>query len=179
MSPPPSTPKSHGPPGPDELAPFYTTYTRLVPAADIRATLAADQRSTGEFFAGLTEAQADHRYAAGKWSVREVIGHIIDAEWVFGQRALWISRGVDIALPGMEQDDFAAGANYAAVPLGDLRAQFDHLRSAGLLQYATFTDAMLLRRGTASGTVFSVRALLYIICGHARHHLEVIRQRYL
>ncbi len=166
-------------PGPDEYESFYSTYVGLVTELDIVAVLEADGVAMLDFLGALTEVQADHSYAPGKWSLRQLIGHMIDAEWIFCQRAIWFARGAMAELPGMDQDEWAAAAAYDDVSVRDLCTQFNHLRSAGLMQYRQFSDAVMSQRGRASGCEFSVRALLYILAGHARHHEGVIRERYL
>lgn len=167
-----------GRPAVDEYAPFYQGYVRLVPETAIDEVLDAQLGTVVALIDDLTEARADHRYAAGKWSVREVIGHLIDTEWVFAGRILWFARGSGEPLPGMDQDEFSAAAHYDRVPLAALRGQFTHVRAAGLAQYRTFSPEVMARRGTASDCEFSVRALLYILAGHVRHHLRVLEERY-
>lgn len=167
-----------GRPAVDEYAPFYETYVGLVPETAIDAVLDVQLGRVVALVEGLTEAEADYRYAEGKWSVRELIGHLIDAEWVFANRAIWFARGNPGPMPGMDQDDFAAAAGYDRVSLTTLVQQFTHIRSAGLMQYRAFSEATLNRRGIASDCEFTVRGLLYILAGHVRHHLRMLEERY-
>jgi len=167
-----------GSPSVGEYAPFYETYVRLVPETAIDDVLAGQLILVGDLIEGLDEARGGYRYAPGKWSVRELLGHMVDTEWVFAGRALWFARGGQ-ALPGMDQDDFSAAAQHDAVSLTDLREQFLSVRAAGLAQYRTFSEATLRQRGVASGCEFSVRSLLFILAGHVRHHLRVLEERYL
>lgn len=168
-----------GRPAANEYDPFYETYVGLVPETSLDVVLEQQLGIVARLIAGLSESQADHRYAPGKWSVREVIGHVIDAEWVFSNRALWFARANPGPLPGMDQDDFASAAVYDAVSLATLGEQFQSIRAAGLAQYRTFSEQVLARRGIASDAEVSVRALLYILAGHLRHHLRVLEERYL
>ena len=168
-----------GRPASDEYDPFYETYVGLVPETSLDEVLDQQLEIVANLIAGLSESKADHRYAPGKWSIREVIGHVIDTEWVFSNRALWFARGNPGPLPGMDQDDFARASVYDGVALPILAEQFQSIRAAGLAQYRTFSEQILGRRGTASGGEVSVRALLYILAGHLRHHLRVLEDRYL
>ena len=164
-------------PEPDELDAFYATYVDKVPDGDILDILEAQHTEALALYRGLTPADLDHRYAAGKWSVREVVGHLVDTEWVFTTRALRIARGDTTPLPGVDQDVLIAGADFAHRPFESLVTEYDHLRSAGRTLFASFGDQVLDRRGTASGFPISVRALLYIVAGHERHHHGVLRER--
>ena len=167
-----------GRPSPGEYAPFYESYVRLVPETGIDEALQEQLAIVGNLLDGLSEDLGGYRYAPNKWSVRELIGHLIDTEWVFAGRALWIARGGQ-PLPGMDQDEFCAAAHHDRVSLADLRWQFLSIREAGLAQYRTFSASALSERGVASGCEFSVRSLLFILVGHVRHHLRVLEERYL
>ena len=167
-----------GRPSADEYAPFYESYVGLVPETGIDEVLSEQLHLVGRLMDGLSEDSGGYRYAPDKWSVREVLGHIVDTEWVFAGRALWLARGGP-ALPGMDQEDFSAAAQHDAMTLAALREQFLSIRTAGLAQYRTFSEVTLGKRGVASGCEFSVRSLLFILAGHVRHHLRVLEDRYL
>jgi len=166
-------------PSPDEYAPYYHKYVSLVPAGDVLATLAEQGTAAADLWAGLDEARAGRRYAPGKWSVKEVVGHLLDTERVFALRALWFARGGAGPLPSMEQDDWVAAGCFDARRLADLAAEYAVLRRASLLQFGSFDAGALGRRGVASGREITVRAFPWLIAGHERHHLTVIRERYL
>ena len=166
-------------PGPGEFAVYYANYVKLVPDGDVLATLARELQRTEALLGKLPAAKADYRYAPGKWSLKEVLGHIVDGEWVFTYRALHFARGDKAPLPSMEQDEFMAGANFASMPMSALLAELRHLRAANAILFASFGPEVLERRGVASGNEFSVRALPWIIAGHAIHHVGVIESRYL
>ena len=167
-------------PGADEYAPYYGRYIERVPAGDVTQTLEAGLRDTLALLGSqAARSRADHRYAAGKWSVKEVLGHVIDAERVFAYRALAIARGETASLPNMEQDDYAAHANSNARTLADLVSEFKHVRASTLDLLRHLDERAWLRRGVVNAKPTSVRALAHIIAGHERHHLKVLRARYL
>ena len=162
-----------------DCAPYYFTYINEVAAdEDILAVLADLGRSTGALLAPLQEAQAGHRYAPGKWTVREVIGHLADSERVFTYRALTIGRGDRTALPGFEENEWAAASNADSRSLADLACELQAVRSATLALFRSFGPAEWERTGTANGQPLAVRALPWIVAGHERHHLQVLRERY-
>ena len=160
-------------------ADFYADYVRKAPEGDIVASLKTQLVTSGETFARITEEQGSYRYAAGKWSVKAVLGHLVDTEWIFGYRALRFARGDSTPLAGMDQDDYVAGARFETRTVDSLRQEFHHLRSAGIALFDSLDDEVLERRGRASECDFTVKALLYIIAGHHAHHVEVLRERYL
>lgn len=166
-------------PGPDEYADFYAGYIEHVPDGDILAILQDQRRSIPTFLRGLSPEQADHRYAPGKWSVKEAIGHMTDTERVMGYRALRIARGDRTPLPGYDQDDYVETAGFADRALPALVAEFERVREATSSLFRGLGDATWDLRGTANGQEVSVRGLAYIIAGHAAHHMEIIRTRYL
>ncbi len=167
------------PPAADEYAPFYAGYIARVPGDDALAPLAAQESETAELLAGLSEEQAAFRYAPGKWSVKQVAAHLSDAERVFAYRALRIARGDRTPLPGFDENAYAAEAGADARPLADLAAELRAVRAATLALFRGLDPAALLRRGTANGVPVTVRAAAWIIAGHERHHLGILRDRYL
>lgn len=168
-------------PHPDaaEYAPFYETYVSKVPAGDLLTILEEQHGETQRLLAGIPEAQALKRYAPGKWSIKEVVAHLMDSERVFGYRALRFARGDQTPLPGFDEKTYAAAGNFDRRSLKDLAAEFTAVRRASLALLGSFDTAELARRGTANNKEISVRALAYVIAGHERHHVEILRQRYL
>jgi hypothetical protein len=166
-------------PEPSEHAPYHHTYIDRVPEGDVVDTLEKQLESALVLFGGIDERKALHRYAPGKWSLKEVLGHVIDTERVFAYRALRFARGDDTALPGVEQDELVEGAEFDRRPLTSLLEEFRHLRQSNAILFRSFDEDALSRAGTASGMHVTVRALLFIIAGHERHHMDVIRERYL
>ena len=166
-------------PEPSEFDPYYGTYVDLVPDGDVLTLLATQVRDTVTMLLSLSNAQADFRYAPGKWSIKEVIGHVIDTERVFAYRALRFARGDVTPLAGYEQDDYVDQAAFAGRALPDLLAELGSVRAATVHLLSPLTDEEVMRRGVANGLEFSVRAIAYIIAGHERHHVAGLRERYL
>jgi uncharacterized damage-inducible protein DinB len=162
-----------------EYAPYYEKYVSLVPEADIVATLARQNEETLALLRTVTEERAGFRYEPGKWSIKQVVGHLIDAERIFAYRALAIARGERQPLPGMEQDEYMARADFDARTLADLAEEFGHVRRANVLMLRGLDDEAWSRRGVASDNEVTVRALAYIIAGHEAHHVQILRARYL
>lgn len=166
-------------PDPSEYNAHYEDYVGKIDDADIIAVLRTQRESTLELFAKLPAAKLEYRYAPGKWTLREVLGHVVDMEWVFTARAFHFARAVPGDLPGVEQDDVMKVVDFAAQPWPSLLDQYRHLRTAGIEFFAHLDDQAWGRKGIASGNPVTVRALAYIIAGHDRHHMDVVRQRYL
>lgn len=166
-------------PATDEYAPYYSTYIDEVTEPDVVAVLSAARQSTAEFLAGLDEKQAAFRYAPGKWSLREVVGHLSDSERIFAYRLLRVARGDTTPLAGFEENDYVPAGQFERRPLADVAQEFASVRDATLTLLGGLDAEALARRGTASGKPVSARALAFIIAGHEKHHLGVIRERYL
>jgi hypothetical protein len=162
-----------------EYMPYYERYVALVPAGDILATLAGQLASTQSLLRGINEDRAGHRYAPDKWSIKELVGHISDTERIFAYRALRFARNDRTELPGFEQDGYIQHAGFDARSLESIVKEFEFVRRANLLMLSHLDDAAWHRRGLASGGEVSVRALAYIMAGHERHHMEILRTRYL
>jgi len=167
-----------GRPGAGEFAPSFEGYIRLVPGDDVIAALVGQGEALRATLAAIPEAKAGHRYAEGKWSVREVLGHIIDSERVFGYRALAFARGEQAALPSFDENAYAREAGHDAAPLLELVEEFAFLRASHVHMLRHFPEDAWTRSGTASGKPVTVRALAFIIAGHAAHHLELLHERY-
>jgi hypothetical protein len=166
-------------PAMDEYAPYYSKYTSLVPEGDIVATLTQQVDATLVLLRGLPEEQGSYRYAPEKWSIKELVGHVIDTERIFAYRALRIARGDTTPLPGFEQDGYITNGNFDGRQLSDLASEFETVRQSTLFLLKHLNDEAWLRRGVVSENEVSVRALAHIIAGHELHHLEILRSRYL
>ncbi len=162
-----------------ECAPFYHTYTRLVPDGDIVQTLRAQQTTIPDLLTQVDDARAAARPAPGEWSIKEVLLHLIDSERLFSFRALWFARGEQTGLPGMEPNPWIAHSDANARTLADLLEELSHVRQASIALFAHLDDAAWQRTGVASGNPVSVRALAWIIAGHERHHAQSLREVYL
>jgi uncharacterized damage-inducible protein DinB len=167
-----------GRPEPSEYAPFFAGYVAKVLAGEILEVLEDQRARVVDGLSDLSDDRVDFRYAEGKWTVRQVLGHVNDAERVFGYRALCIARGEAAPLPGFDEQLYMANAPFAECAFADLRYEFDALRRANVLLLRQLDEAAWRRQGTANGTPVTVRALAYIMAGHVEHHLGILRERY-
>jgi hypothetical protein len=165
-------------PGPDEYAPFFAGYVSLVPETDVLAVLAAQPSEIRRLAAAIPADRETFRYAPGKWSVREILGHVGDGERVFGYRAFCIGRGEQAALPGFDENEYIANAAYDERTAAGLAEDFALLRTANLAVLEHLAPERWSNVGVANGKRVSLRALAYIMAGHARHHLGILRDRY-
>jgi DinB superfamily len=165
-------------PEPGEYAAYYEKYVALVPGSDIAGALEAQRVQTMQLFAGRSERDGNFRYAADKWTVKEIVGHINDAERIFTYRALRIARGDQTPLPGFEQDDYVRTGGFNERPLANLVEEFADVRSASLALFRSFGEEEWMRRGTASNNGVTVRALAFITAGHELHHRRILEERY-
>jgi len=161
-----------------EYAPYYEKYVALVPDGEIVETLEAQLRETKLLLARLSEKEAEFRYAEGKWSVKEVLGHMSDQERVFAYRLLRIARGDQTPLAGFDQDDCVKRGNFSTRPLVELLEEFTAVRRATIALVQSLDEAAWSRRGVANQKEISVRAQAFIIAGHERHHRMVLQERY-
>jgi len=166
-------------PSASEHAPYYSRYIDLVPEGDILQILDVQPKATLSHLSTVDEEKAKFRYAQGKWSIKEVLGHIIDTERVFAFRAFAFSRNDKNPFPGMEQEEYTAGANYDTRPFAGIVDEFLEVRRASVLLFRNFDPGMFFRKGTASGYEFTVRCFPFIIAGHELHHRQVLNDRYL
>jgi len=162
-----------------EYAPYYGTYVQLVPEQDVLRAMKLQLDETLQFLRGLPESTGDRRYAPDKWSIKEVIGHMIDAERVFAQRALFFARKCESHLPSYDQEVWTAAATFGEATMEDLISEFELVRRSNLYFFQGLSEDAWTRRGIASDCEFTVRSLAYIILGHERHHLSILRSRYL
>jgi uncharacterized damage-inducible protein DinB len=162
-----------------EAAPYYFAYIDRVPDGDVAATLEAQLADAMALLPGIGEEKSLYRYAPGKWSIRQVLNHVNDAERVFVSRALWFARGFDSALPSFDQDVAAAGARADECLWASHVEEFRAVRLASLSFVRNLPRDAWARSGVASDNSVTVRALAYIVAGHFAHHLAVLRERYL
>jgi hypothetical protein len=162
-----------------EFLPYYGRYIDLVPVGDVLATLAKQMDATQTLLRGLPASISAHRYAPGKWSVNEVIGHVIDAERIFSARALRFARNDATPLPSFEQNEYVAHSTFDDYPLDELALELASVRQSTVYLFRHIDEAAWMRRGVASGAEVSVRALAYIIAGHELHHRQILQTKYL
>lgn len=172
------TARTVGRPGPDEIPSHYVGYIHRVPESDPVIVLAAQIEETAALLRPLAEADAMYRYEHGKWSVKEVVGHLADVERIMAYRALRIARGDQTPLPSFDENAYVPLAKFDTRSLVDLVGELRTVRTATLALFRTFDADSWRRRGTASGKPVSVRALAYMIPGHERHHTEILKTRY-
>lgn len=165
-------------PGPTEYAPMYEGYVQRILGKDVLEVLRRQKREFGDFIAGLSDAKAGYRYAPEKWTVKQVIQHVIDAERVFAYRLMSFCRGETTPLPGFDENRYADAEPATHKTAGDLRAEFDAVRQGTLTLIDGLRPEHWKIHGLASGTPVSVRALVHIIAGHCAHHRAVLRERY-
>ena len=166
-------------PDASEYAPYFGRYISLVSGPDVVAALEDQPRETVGLLSMLSEEQGNFRYEAGKWSIKEMLGHVIDTERIFAYRGLRIARGDQTPLATFEQDDYVRAANFDGCRLADLIDEFVCVRRSSVLLFRQLRPEAWTRRGTASNNPVSVRAVAYIIAGHELHHRRVLQEKYL
>jgi len=166
-------------PAKSEYLPYYDRYIARVPEGDVLSTLEAQVGDTLTLLRGLPASISSYRYAPDKWSVNEMVGHMIDSERLFTNRALRFARNDATPIPGFEQDDYVRNSTYDAYPLAELADEFEAVRRATIFLFRHMDEEAWTRRGIANNAEVSVRALAYIIAGHELHHREILETRYL
>jgi hypothetical protein len=161
-----------------EYAPYYGNYIAHVTEDEILPVLRAQIDELDVLLDRVAPEQETYRYAEGKWSIREIVGHLIDGERVFGYRALCIARGETQNLPGFDQNQYMVPAPYDRVELEDLLSEFRLVRLSNIAMFRTLDEGAWARIGTANDSQISVRALAFIMAGHLRHHMGVLRSKY-
>jgi uncharacterized damage-inducible protein DinB len=168
-----------GRPDETEYLPYYGKYISLISNSDILTALGTRVNETLDLLRSIPESDGGFRYEPGKWSIKELVGHVIDSERIFAYRALRFARSDQTPLPGYEQDDYIQNASFDYYPLADLAAEFESVRKATLFLFKHLDSEAWKRRGSANDAEVSVRALAFIIAGHELHHMGVLRDRYL
>jgi hypothetical protein len=167
-----------GRPTAEEFAPYYAGYIGQAKGEDALAAV-KDYEGALQMFAGISEEKSLHRYAAGKWSVREVLNHVTDAERVFALRALWFARGFETPLPSFDQNVAVGTAAADKLAWSCHLEEFRRVRLASIALFENMPAEAWLRTGIASDNRFSVRALGFIVAGHLQHHARIVREKYL
>ena len=164
-----------------EYAPYFEQYIQLVSINEtsIIENLKSSQKDFDNLLRNLTKEKHDFSYALGKWTLKEVIQHVIDTERIFCYRALCFARNDKTSLPGFDQDVFAKNDNANGRDYYDLLDEMEVLRKSSIQLYKSFSDEAMLRVGVASNNNMSVRALGYLFSGHQIHHLNIVKERYL
>jgi hypothetical protein len=165
-------------PEPTEYAEFYAGYVSEVPGSDVLGVLESQRVQMLQLFAARSERDGSFRYAPEKWTVKEVLGHINDAERIFAYRALRIARGDRTPLPAFEQEDFVRNGGFGERTLADLAEEFGLVRNASVVLFRSLREDAWPRRGVASQKEVTVRALAFITAGHQIHHRAILEERY-
>jgi hypothetical protein len=161
-----------------EYAPYYTQYIARVPEGDIFTVFSDQMKKYREAMGRTSEEAAARPRREGEWTIKDVLGHLCDAERVFGYRALRFARGDSKELAGWEQDDYVREAGANSRTLDDLLSEFEYLRRANMAMFRSMKDEATARTGVANGNRVSVRALAFILTGHAEHHLNLLKERF-
>lgn len=167
------------PPAAHEFDSYYGAYIDRVEGKQLSLILRQQRARTLELLSGLSEEQASYRYAPEKWSIKQVVGHLIDTERVFVFRAMSIARGESQSLPGFDQDEYVVTGRFDQRSLESLIAEYEAVRNASIAFFESLDEAGWLEMGTANDVAVSVRAIGYIVPGHESHHLAVLDERYL
>jgi hypothetical protein len=168
-----------GRPQDTEAAPYYFAYINQVAGDDALAVMEHQLDESLALFAGVSDDASLHRYAPGKWSIRQVLNHITDTERAFAFRALWFARGFDAPLPGYDQNIAASGAAADGISWAAHVEEFQRVRLSTISLFRNLPPEAWMRSGIASDNPFTVRAMAYIIAGHMAHHVTILRERYL
>jgi len=162
-----------------EYAPFYQGYVEQVSESDIMQVLRSELDDLDVLLSHVPAEKETYAYADGKWTIRQIVGHLIDGERVFGYRALCIARGEKQNLPGFDQNDYMATAPYIEIELEDLLSEMRLVRLSNIAMLRSLNDEAWERTGTANANDVTVRAIAFIMAGHVRHHMKVLKERYL
>jgi hypothetical protein len=158
---------------------YYDRYVSLIDETNIVSAFENQLSEMQKLFQEISEEKSGFAYAEGKWTIKEVVGHLIDGERIFGYRALRISRGDETPIEGFEQDGYVENAPFNDYNFSDLVKEFELVRQSNILFFKYLKETDWTRTGTASESPVSVRALAFIMVGHVRHHANILRERYL
>lgn len=161
-----------------EFAEYYGPYIAKVPGTDVQGVLESERLQMLRLFAGRSERDGNFRFAPGKWTIKEILGHVTDAERIFTYRALRIARGDQTPLASFEQDDYVKNGGFASRTLADLVEEFGAVRGASVALFRSFDDDAWSRRGVANQEEVTARALGFIVAGHQIHHRVILEEQY-
>ncbi len=166
-------------PKPDEYAEFYSGYMKNIPHDNIIKLLEEGRDNLQSLIKSIPEEKGNYAYDQGKWSIKEVLGHMADAERVMAYRAMCIARGEQQSLPGFEQDDYVNAADFNKRSLSSLSEELLSLRNADITLFKSFDVETMMKKGIANNYTNTVRAFMFIIAGHELHHIKILKERYL
>ena len=162
----------------DEYPAIFSSYIETI-QGDVREELEEQLLAFPDFIRAIPAERGEYRYAEGKWTIKETLCHIIDAERIFAYRALRFARNDMTALSPFEQDEFVANGRHNERTFENIIEEFVHVRKGNLILFDTFNDVELNRKGMASERLVSVRAFIHVIAGHLNHHRYILKERYL
>lgn len=165
-------------PDPSDYAPYFSRYIDLVPETDIITALESQMADTTKSLRSISEERGSFRYAPGKWTIKGVIGHVGDGERVFGYRAMCFARGEKTSLPNFDENTYAEQADFERWPMKALVDHLEQQRRANVLMFRNLADDAWDRKGLASNNPATPRSMAFIMVGHERHHLRVLREKY-
>ncbi|WP_274363692.1 DinB family protein [Paenibacillus thermotolerans] len=165
-------------PATNEYQSYFATYVNLVPDGEIGDILAGQREEVVSLFRSIAEERGDYRYQPDKWSIKQVLGHMMDTERVMAYRLMCVARGETVSLPGFDENVYMSGAGFERRTLQSLIEEYSAVRGATLALVANVPEEGWTRLGNANNSVVSARALAYIIAGHERHHMGVLKERY-
>ena len=163
----------------NEYSEFVATYIKALDDVNLLEELEISLHDFIKFVQNIPMDKFDYKYAEGKWTIKDIIQHIIDSERIFGYRALRISRNDKTPLPGFDENDYVENTNANRRSVQELLTEFSAVRHSNLLLFKSFSDEQLTRLGIASNHTISVRAIGFLIIGHMKHHQRVFEERYL
>ncbi|HKJ81089.1 MAG TPA: DinB family protein [Ignavibacteriaceae bacterium] len=166
-------------PSKNDYAEYYHKYIQELKNDNILGILEEQLNSNLELFNSISEEKANYRYAEGKWSIKELLGHMLDTERIFAYRALCIARGEKQQLPGMDQDDYVKEVDFDKRQFTDMVKEYELVRKSNLQLFRSFSEQELNRRGSANNNEVTVLAIMFIIAGHELHHIKVLKEKYL
>jgi len=162
----------------DEYGEYYGRYVKHSNGSDLAQLLSENRVAMAEILKDLNDAKALYRYEEGKWSIKEVLGHVIDTERIFNYRVLLLARGEERPLPGYDQDHYMKIVNFDRYSVKELQSQYSATRDYTLSLFGSFSDEEMISRGVINGSSFTVRAVGYVIAGHEMHHRSILKEKY-
>jgi hypothetical protein len=166
-------------PAKGDYSEYYQQYIDLIKGDNILAILEENNKYAQNILNSFPQNRGDYKYAEGKWTVKEVVGHLMDVERIFCYRALSIARGEKKSLPGFDQDEYVRSGNFNNRQLFDLTYEYRLIRESSILLFRSFDQSVLQNRGISNGNEVTVLALMFMTAGHEKHHLNVLKEKYM
>ncbi len=158
---------------------YFEAYLKNVDEEDPIKLLEDQKKELLNILISLTDDEANYSYAEGKWTIKELLGHLIDSERIMSYRALAIARGEQQSLPGFDQDEYVNGTNFNSRELSSLLDEYQKVRDATISLFKSFEESVYDRKGTANNNPLTVRGVIFMIPGHEKHHIKILKEKYL